>query len=265
MFRRRTTDQVYATLQQVQRRITEGGAPAAGQPPAYGVRPTAPPPARYPSPLPVAREPGTATFSNPASAAGNPTPQPGTGSFTNAGLPPSPPPAVPAAQLQPPPPAGRFVLHIPASLASTLALVWLLTLLLAFMVGKSWGQNAVISASAPRPEQGESAPVAAEPARRSERWVIVLRSEPGATPEKRDNYRRGAASWNAWVRQNPDKGLQPWFDVREPANGHLELVYGRADGQLGIDREGGEAAFRMLASPKPNGGGFGAAKWVKAE
>jgi hypothetical protein len=263
VFRRRTTDQVYATLQQVQRRITEGVA-QPGQQPAYGVRPAAPPPARYPSPLPVAREPGTATFGNPTQGGGNPTPQPGTGSFTNAGLPPAPVSSIPPAPLQPPPPSGRFVLHIPLLLAVNMVLIWLLTVVVAFWFGQERGRGAATNASAPSSEKETAAPVAVEPTKRAPGWILVLKSVPTPTTAVRQQWQGWVDKHNELVAKGGNKAFKPCFDLREPGSGQLELVYGRLDGRLGIDKDAFEDIARILTSPQERGGwGFGAAKWVE--
>jgi hypothetical protein len=169
------------------------------------------------------------------------------------------------APLPAPPPSGRFVLHIPASLALTLALVWLLTLVVAYMVGTQWGRQGATSATAPVPGAAEAAQAAPVEARKpAERWLVVLRTEP-VTADRRKQYRDAVKSWNDYVDRTGPKALRPWFAMREPANGQIELVYGRQGDTWGIDREAGQEAFAMLSAPKPGGGGFGAAKWVKAE
>lgn len=248
MFRRRTTDQVYATLQQVQRRITEG--------------------ANSPGTAPIAR-PTTARVAHPTSLPGEGG-RPATGSYTPSAAPGTarvPDPALVAAaqaQLQPPP-SGRLVLHIPIGLASTMALVWLLTLVLAFLMGQIGARPGPAGEPAAAAAAGEPARGEAAPAKRAGEWILVLKSVPNPTPELRTQWQREVDRLNAYVRQNEARGWKPFFALREPPSGQIEFVFGKADGQFGVDRAAFEDFAKLMATPPPKGGGYASAKWVKAE
>lgn len=247
MFRRRTTDQVYATLQQVQRRITEGA--------------TAPGTATTP-------RPGTPRTGHPTPVPESATPSPGTGNYTPSSAPGTarvPDPALVAAaqaQLQPPP--GRLMLHLPIGLASTLALVWLLTLVVAFLLGQMNGRPAAALVADHATAEAMRAEAPAARLRGGE-WILVLKSVPNPTSDLRTQWQREVDRLNAYVRQNEARGWKPYFALREPASGQLEFVFGKADGQFGVDRAAFEDFAKLMATPPPKGGGYASAKWVKAE
>jgi hypothetical protein len=253
IFRRRTTDQVYATLQQVQRRITEQGGSAV------------------PAPAPAPRQPGTAPFRN----AGTPMRTPPAGTL----------PAMPARRDTPLPPgdatplpmsaplhasaplsaAQRRVLELPTQLAATLMLVWLLTLVVAFLIGRLSAPASAEIASAPvvqalgKPQD----PEAPAPGKRLGDSIFVLRAIPRFEAGEKTAWKKRADELN---EQSRKLGYKDYFSVREPENGGLELVYGFANGQYGIDRAQFRDFAAMLQRPKEKGGaGYVAAAWKSVE
>jgi hypothetical protein len=224
MFPRRRTDQVYATLQQVQRRITEqGGQPGSVATPA-GMAP-------------------------PAPRVGNPTPGPLPALAGAARLADQPPPAPPLL----PPGVGahqRYSIALSGTLASLLVVCWLASLAAAIL----------ITAQVMRPGAGTTAPtvrdapMAAIEATRAERWKLVVLSEPRSTPEARSRLALVRDQYNGVARASAARGWKPLFTIEEGVNGALALVYGAP----GVDRAQPEMQdlFRTLSNSQPG------AAWV---
>ncbi len=260
IFRRRTTDQVYATLQQVQRRITEQGA---------GV----------PAPAATPRAPGTASFRPGATATPMRTPSagtlmPGTGatrrdtpSPVDTFMPQTAPVAVTAAIT--PSHGGRGVLELPTQLAVTLMLVWLMTLVATFMMGRWSAPTSTEVTAAPVATVAGTKPQDPEAPAKGKRLgdsIFVLRSLPRFTDKEKADYQKLATRLNGLCRDNAAKGWKDYFTVREPENGGLELVFGYANGQYGIDRQQFRDFAAMLQRPtEKGGGGYVAAVWKSVE
>lgn len=247
MFRRRT-DQVYSTLQQVQRRITEqsGQAPEQAdiepsvttqpvvnlQPlsqalPSGGVVP--PPPALNPAP---AAAPFAGVQTNRLGPAGN-----------------------------------RYVLQVSGDLAMLLVVIWLISMALMFVLGQHWRSSGG-AGLAPGPagsRETANAPVA--PGKRQGDWALVLTSFPNSTKEHESYCEAEARRLNDAMRQpqNLARGWKPFFGVRKPANGGIELVYGLVDGVWGIDKNDFLTLAKALGEPPPNGAGFSSARWMKVD
>jgi hypothetical protein len=266
MFRRRTTDQVYATLQQVQRRITEqgGGAPAPANP-VPGVRPMAggstprPPLPLTPSLSPQTGGPSARAGSFP----GSQDPPEGDGSI--------PAPSLPAG-LAVPPSYPRGTLHIPLQLMITLALFWLVSLAVAVIVAskvasKADASDARVAAAraAEKPEPAQD-PEAVAPGKRLGDSVLLLKDLASYSPQDKAKWQKEVEWRNGQMAQFESRGWKPYFALREPENGHLQLVYGYANGQFGIDRKPFEELARLLSLPaSKNGGGYTTAKWMAVE
>ena len=256
MFRRRTTDQVYATLQQVQRRITEqGGGPAA---PA-GARPLG---AIPPRPLQTNQNLGSTPAAPIASLGPNLRPASFPGDSEDA----------PAVNLLPPPSVHpRGTLHIPLQLAITIFLLWLGTVIAAALLGMRMGSKSEAADSRPtvtaeKPADKPIDPETPAPGKRLGDSIYVLITVPTATPTVRQKWQAEADNLNSIMRQNEARGWKPYFKLREPVNGGLELVFGWANGTYGIDRAKFEELARLLAAPKnKNGGGYSTAKWMAVE
>jgi hypothetical protein len=244
MFRRRT-DQVYATLQQVQRRITEA-APG--------------------SPAPTADRSGTVPPFGPLQEAlqRQKAPPPVVGHQ------PEPPPPPP--QLAPMP-TGRILLPLTVPFALTLTVLWIVSCVLCFVLGQHERERRMPNASvgfasgdagnrdAPPQPQAPTDPGAAKPLGPD---LLVLTQVPTATAEMEQFYRQRVAQLNDIMTKNTSRGWKPWFGIRKPSNGSLQLVFGEvSDGQFGVNRKDFEDFARMLAQPPPKGGGYGSAIWVK--
>jgi hypothetical protein len=256
MFRRRTTDQVYATLQQVQRRITEQGG---GPPAPAGARPLA---AIPPRPLQTNQNLG-----------GNPL-LPGTGLGPNlrpASFPGDGEEAAAVNLLPPAPVHPRGTLHIPLQLAITIFLLWLGTVIAAALLGMRMGSKGEAAETRPpvvaeKPAEKPSDPESPPPGRRLGDSLYVLKTVPTASAVVRQQWQAEADNLNNIMRQNEARGWKPYFKLREPVNGGLELVFGWANGTYGIERAKFEELARLLAAPKSkNGGGYGTAKWMAVE
>lgn len=197
MFPRRRTDQVYATLQQVQRRITEqSGQPAAAATPAGMSAPPRAPGTPTPGPLPAIR----------------PGPQiPG---------PDAPPPAPPLL----PPGVGahqRYSVVLSGTLASLLLVCWLASIAAAILITRQVTKPTRELAAEPRPPAAVSA---ATPAARP-RWKLIIMSEMRVTPEVRGKLAKERDYLNNVARGNAARGWQPWFEVEEGINGGAQLVF----------------------------------------
>lgn len=264
MFRRRTTDQVYATLQQVQRRITEqgGGAPASNPLPGApaGARPLS---SIAPKPLQTNQGLG-ALPSNPSN---RPASFPGTQAADN-----EPSMLPPANLLGGTPTYPRGTLHVPLTLATTLALLWLASLVGVYVIGMKQGaraEPAPTTVERPSDKPTDSKPLDAETPVAGKRLgdsLYVLKAVPSFNDQSRKQWQAEADRLNAVMQQNTAKGWKPYFGVREPENGGLQFVFGYANGQFGVDRVKFEDFARLLAAPAAKGGGgYTSAKWVAVD
>lgn len=231
MFRRKT-DQVYSTLQQVQRRITE-------QPPS--------PDDARPHPAAAPASPPVYPF---AAALPRATPEPR----------PLPPPVeapelVPAERLLPTTErVRRTSMQLSAELATFLVVLWLITVVIAFFIGQAQGRRpdpsvglapgaaggrVVAEAGAATPGRtGDPMPAAlANVPAKPGRYVLVLQSVSRTTPEAEQTYAAMAKSLNDTAIKFADRGYRPWFAIRRPANGGLQLVFGCVNGQFGINKD----------------------------
>ena len=206
MFRRRT-DQVYATLQQVQRRITEQ---AGGQTPADGsaIVPSAPV-AQTISPLheTLGRQ------ARPQLVQIQPE---------------IPPPPMQLPSLQ----GNDGFLSISKQMAVTLVVLWISCCVFFFWIGQhSADRHEAASAGYAAGEAGNregSANAAADAGAGHPLgdYVLVLDSVPSWTQEAEDRYRSEVAELNAIMVKNTARGWKPWFGIRKPDSGELELVFG---------------------------------------
>ena len=269
MFRRRTTDQVYATLQQVQRRITEAGPTQPGPSAAPGgVRPL-----QSFAPRPLQTNQGLGT---PAHGAPGQSGQGGQGGQGGPNVRPTSFPAGPDAT-EPLPPATMLVpaanvprgtLQLPLQIAITLLLLWLVTLIAAWWLGMRQGRN-----DAPSPDSrvatekhdggDKQDPEVATPTGRLGDSIYVLQAVPSFTPEIKATWQKEVDRLNSFMLANANRGWKPYFALREPENGGLQFVFGYANGQFGIDRTKFEDLARLLAAPtSKGGGGHATAKWM---
>ena len=242
MFRRRT-DQVYATLQQVQRRITEQAPGSSGMPPVEGRSSSVAPL----SPLQEALQ-------------RQKQPQPMVGSQPEA----PPPPLMPLHK------GSGVMLPLTVPFALTLTVLWIVSCVLCFVLGQYERDR-----RAPTPGEGfgpgesgnREAPAAqaVAPTKPLGPDLLVLTQVPSATPEMEQSYRQRAAELNKIMTKNEARGWKPWFGVRKPINGGLQLVFGEvSEGQFGVTRKDFDDFARMLAQPPPKGGNYASAIWVKA-
>lgn len=256
MFRRRTTDQVYATLQQVQRRITEQGA---GSAPPAGARPLG-----QIAPRPLQTNQGLGAMPG-ASASGMNGPNLRPAAFP--GGPDDEPTAPQLAMASAVPVYPRGTLHLPLQLAITLFLLWLGSVIVATILGMRMGGRAdhaeVAEPARPVAEKSIERPADPEPApgKRLGDSILVLNAVPSFTPQTRQQWQIEVDRLNAYMKQkdNEAKGWKPYFALREPENGGLQFVYGFANGQYGIDRSKFEDLARQLAPY------YKSAKWLAVD
>jgi hypothetical protein len=218
MFRRKT-DQVYATLQQVQRRITErsislpSSGPSAPEAHQLQAQPV------YP-------------FDRPEAA---PLAEPAPGDLTAPSAPP-----------------GRRTLQLSPELASTVVVLWLLSIVIAYFLGTARAarppEASAGYAPGPAGQRDPSLAASSQSAVRatnssgsavpgSGKDVLILKSANKVTDEYEQDFGKKAARLNEVASKNVELGLRPWFGVRKPSSGGIQLVYGALDGKFGVNSE----------------------------
>jgi hypothetical protein len=124
------------------------------------------------------------------------------------------------------------------------------TLVIAFFIGKHVGGRAMVTdpgagyasgsagVRAPRtpPETAEDPAVKASAVAGG--YVLVLQSVARASAESESKMSSNARQLNDFAAQNPSHGFKPWFGVRRPSNGGLQLIYGVVDGKFGVNKDG---------------------------
>ena len=65
--------------------------------------------------------------------------------------------------------------------------------------------------------------------------ILILSSQGTATDANRTQLENEARSLNTIAMEHTDRGYQPWFSVRYPSNGGIQLIFGEIDGRLGVD------------------------------
>lgn len=199
MFPRRRTDQVYATLQQVQRRITEQGGGQAS---------TVSTPAGMSAP----------TGRTPASGTPTPGPQP----VIRPGPQIRPQDALPAAPPLLPPGVGahqRYSVIISGTLASLLLVCWIASIAAAILITKQVVRPAaaLVGESAMRP------PLSAEAPATQPKWKLIVLSEMRASAEARSRLGKERDFLNGIAKSNSWPAL---FELEEGINGGVQLVFG---------------------------------------
>jgi hypothetical protein len=282
MFPRRRTDQVYSTLQQVQRRITEqnGGATMPPGGPIKAMPPTAIPgnrppvaftlPSSVPSPAQAPVQADVLLTRTPADdiPALDDEPQPQTAPQLVSALRPTPVQAASAPSPNPPlyPPASgsrRYVIQVSSEMAMLIVALWIGSMVLCYVIGGKLGgagAGAGLATGAAGSREVPAPPAVAE----RPLWILVLQSEV-ATPDVVKRYQLGVRQLNEWA-QGPGagSGLKPLFGLREPANGHIELVYGMVNGRGGLPEKDAKAHAFLTRPPQDRGGGggYGQAVWM---
>lgn len=237
MFRRRT-DQVYATLQQVQRRITEqAGAPGNGA--------EATPVASPSLPTAALQDVLTRSRSQPPLVAHQPEPPP-----------------LPASLAAPP--KGTVFLSISKSFAVTLIVLWLASDVGFFVLGGHANDRHDPGAGTAPGLSGERHLADdANPAAVVGGYVLVLESVATPTPEAESRLASQAQNLNKVMSANASLGWKPWFGVRHPENGELQLVFGETSpGTFGVPRQNWEEFARVMTQPPPRGAGYPGAHWL---
>ncbi len=243
MFRRRT-DQVYSTLQQVQRRITEqtGAADDARAEAAAAL-----------SAQPLVNLQPLAT-ALPATRVGAP----------EAGLQAPPPPLQPAFPRLPTS-ERRYVLQLSGEIALTLAVVWILSIVLAFVLGQRLrGAGAgLASGEAGGRTPSESAVPATVSADHGD-FVLELLSSPQDDAETASRFEALAKGLNDSVRGSANPTYKPYFGVRRSVSGSVQLVFGLIDNVFGVNRERFATFADIISKPRTaNGAGYTNARWVQ--
>lgn len=249
MFRRKT-DQVYATLQQVQRRIsqqTQGAADNLEREVSFAPGGSGP----VPSPAPASVAPSV-----PAAPAPPPASMP---AIVDTSLPIDAP--MPSTQAQPltwPTAPSRPALTLPWEVATIIFLFWVASIVGVFFIGHQFGKRAHEITQGPASAGTQVATDAsAAPVRRG---LLVLSSVAKPTSEAEKQFRANADMLNAHARSQAQHGYKPWFGVRKPTNGGLQLVFGVVDGEFGVDRD----AYASLAEALIRAG-YKDARWIPLE
>ena len=164
----------------------------------------------------------------------------------------------------------RNALQFSGELATVLFLLWVVTLTVAFFIGKHVGSKAAVvdpgagyaageagSRATPRKtveSEGPSTPA------KTGSHVLVLQSVARSTAESESKLGTNARQLNEFAEKNPQQGFRPWFAVRKPGNGGLQLVYGLVNGAFGIDKD----AHASLADTFDRAG-YKGAHWVRVD
>ena len=249
MFRRKT-DQVYATLQQVQRRLTQQTADDEADAAQARSRAAGTPPEPRPQSMPPPAFSMPSAVSSPTLPTGAQVPAPGIS-----------------------PSQRRHVLQLSGELATILFLLWLVTLVATFFVGQYFGKRGVApddpgagyatgeaGTRAPRSEApSEQAPAIKAPAvGQPGGHILVLASVARANSDDEQRFSNDAKRLNQFAEQNARSGYRPWFGVRKPSSGGLQLVFGLVNGQFGVDKE----PFAAFADALDRAG-YKGAHWVR--
>lgn len=261
MFRRQT-DQVYEMLQNVQRQMTnqdEGGSAWSSRSGTKGAR-TSDGQQFWRNPVPESASP-FAAGTGPLESTAEPQPP------EHDDLP--PPATVTTMQVQ------RVPMSLP--LLSVLMLLWILTLFVAYYIGRRHQVQAL-----QQPAVGLAAGAAGHreipvdtnagpdddhsngsaPARPSTgpSDVLILKSVLQSDDDTRTRWQKEADSLNQLASSRGADQLPPLFGVREPSSGGLQLVYGYRDGRFGIDRERFKRQAAALRQAK-----YQTARWIRIE
>jgi len=149
--------------------------------------------------------------------------------------------------------AGGTRLQLSLPLASILMLLWILTLLIAYYIGRqhqqeggSWPSIGFASGEAghrepspvTEPAPGAEVPAAVTPvvANTGPADVLVLKSVRNFDKSIQSRWLQEAEQLNDTARTY-SRDLPPLFGVREPTTGGLQLIYGFKDGRFGVDRD----------------------------
>ena len=190
---------------------------------------------------------------------------------SGAGAPPAPAPVanqpfagIPAARLAP---AGkRYVLQVSGDLAMLLVVMWLISMALMFVLGQHWRSSGGAGLAAGAAGHRDTPAVNAPAAKRQGDFVYVLKSQSSTNAETARLFEADAQRLNDFVRKNPANGWKPFFGVRQPSNGGIELAFGVVDGVWGIAKEDFVAFAKLLSEPtSKNGAGYASARWVKVD
>lgn len=91
-------------------------------------------------------------------------------------------------------------------------------------------------------------------------YVLVLQSYTQNTPEKMQRMRDLAVRYNKMARKYVNDGYKPWFGVRQPRSGGLQLVFGALDTSVfGIPNNDSLAKKMEKDMKRP----FPTALWIK--
>jgi hypothetical protein len=278
MFRRRT-DQVYSTLQQVQRRITEQtgmGEPdisntppvVTGRQPLEQALPSGSPPMVPPVSTPVSAQPSPISSLAPTAPilpnpiipvapSGSLNPGVNMNSSVNPGNFPSTGRIAPNV-------GKRYVLQLSGDMAMLLMVVWIASMAAMFMLGQYW-RSVGGAGLAAGPAGNREVPVENAGPRQGDA-ILLLQSVPTATVESLSFFEESARKLNDYVKQNSSRGWKPYFGVRKPINGGVELAYGLVNGTWGINQNDFADIAKILSQPQSKGGaGYGQARWIKVD
>lgn len=220
---------MYATLQQVQRRITEqAGGPTSVSTPA-GMQP------------PGGRAP----------ASGNPTPGPQPVIRTGPQLP-QPGDASPLSPLLPPGHAAhqRYAVVLSGTLVSLLLVCWIASLAVAILVTYQICRQPLSMPS----DQPTRMVMTAETAPSEPKYKLVVKNNTRATVELRKAFAQDRDYLNGVMRKNADRGWQPWFEIEEGINGSIQLVFAKQ----GVDKAQWAEFVNLLVQQRQ----YASATWV---
>lgn len=91
--------------------------------------------------------------------------------------------------------------------------------------------------------------------------VLILQSVPksGSSQDTLNDFRTTADKLNQVVNQRPDLDIPPYFGVRRPRSGGLQLIFGVHNGTYGVDRSDFERVRKTMRADPP---GYTDAYWL---
>jgi hypothetical protein len=147
----------------------------------------------------------------------------------------------------------RYEVTMTGALAALLMVCWLASLAIAVVVTWQVTRSASPAPSLPVEMPIRAATTVAPTAAR--RWMLVVRTDQRATAEVRAQFRAEAERLNKVTEQNASRGWKPWFEVIEPGNGHVQLVFGRQ----GVEKADWAEFYTALTKSRQYVG----AKWIE--
>jgi hypothetical protein len=270
MFRRKT-DQVYSTLQQVQRRMTNQTESGQSQSATRSKSRSAYGSGTGSHRKPVGRPATLGPFTTPTVKHGDDP------ALEGQEVTPSPvedPLFDPNVHEQPLPQNYGQGILLTFPMLCVMLVLWVLSIAVAYTLGPGdagtvldpgieqaagpAGTGPIVTRSPDRTNVGPVVPSRG-------RDVLVLKSVLKSSNQAIEEFKSEAAHLNKVASRNPDK-LKPYFGVRLTSANGLQLIFGVKDGVTGIDKEKYQHIKRIMEIPKSKKGpGYSNPYWISLD